>query len=152
MVQRVHELYRLVFSRLQTCLNILLQCRDHSLSFEPNSLLGWEAFRLLSRGVCLCYISTATFVVGVQRGSSEHPTPHRSLERGAHHSASKSPVNGVVGLVFACHLGVASSILGHSIEGSEMCISGDRSSLSTWFGSHVKLLVPLLNDHWFHAM
>ena len=47
--------------------------------------------------------------------------------------------------------GGASSILGHSIEGSEMCISGDRSSLSTWFGSHVKLLVLLLNDHWFHA-
>ena len=38
------------------------------------------------------------------------------------------------------------------IEGSEMCISGDRSSLSTWFGCHVKLLVPLLNNHWFHAM
>ena len=61
------------------------------------------------------------------------------------------PVNGVVGLVFACHLGGASSILGHSIEGSEVCISGDRSSLSTWFESHVKLLVPLLNNRWFHA-
>ena len=61
------------------------------------------------------------------------------------------PVNGMVGLVFACHLGGANSILGHSIEGSEVCISGDRSLLSTWFGSHVKLLVPLLNNHWFHA-
>ena len=61
------------------------------------------------------------------------------------------PVNGVVGLVFACHLDGASSNPGHSIEGSEVCISGDRSSLSMWFGSHVKLLVPLLNNHWFHA-
>ena len=61
------------------------------------------------------------------------------------------PVNGMVGLVFACHLGGASSNLGHSIEGSEVCISGDRSSFSTWFGNHVKLLVPLLNNHWFHA-
>ena len=42
-------------------------------------------------------------------------------------------------------------ILGHSIEGSEVCISGDRSSLSTWFGSQVMLLVLLLNNHWFHA-
>ena len=57
----------------------------------------------------------------------------------------------MVGLVFACHLGGASSNLGHSIEGSEVCLSGDRSSLLTWFGSHVKLLVPLLNNHWFHA-
>ena len=65
--------------------------------------------------------------------------------------SDNEPVNGVVGLVFACHLGGASSILGHSIEGSEVCISGDRSSLSTWFGSHVKLLVPLLNNHWFPA-
>ena len=24
-------------------------------------------------------------------------------------------------------------------------------ALSTWFGSHIKLLVPLLNNHWFHA-
>ena len=56
-----------------------------------------------------------------------------------------------VGLVFASHLGGASSILGHSIEGSEVCISGDRRSLSMWFGSHVKLLVLLLNNHWFHA-
>ena len=47
------------------------------------------------------------------------------------------PVNGVVGLVFACHLNGVGSILDHSIEGSEMCISGDRSSLSTWFGVHV---------------
>ena len=69
-----------------------------------------------------------------------------SLQRKLH-----KPVSGVVGLVFACHLGGASSILGHSIEGSEMCISDDRSSFSTWFGSHVKLLVPLLIDHWFHA-
>ena len=61
------------------------------------------------------------------------------------------PVNDGVGLVFGCHLGGASSILGHSIEGSEVCISGDRSSLPTWIGSHVKLLVPLLNNHWFHA-
>ena len=63
----------------------------------------------------------------------------------------RQPVNGVVGLVFACHLGGVSLNLGHSIEGSEVCISGDRSSLSTWFGSHVKLLVLLLNNHWFHA-
>ena len=61
------------------------------------------------------------------------------------------PVNGVVGLVFACHLGGASSILGRSLEGSEVCLSGDRSSLSMWFGSHVELLVPLLNNHWFRA-
>ena len=62
-------------------------------------------------------------------------------------SKSSKPVNGVVGLVFACHLGGASSILGNSVEGSEVWISGDRNSLSTWIGSLVKLLVPLLNNH-----
>ena len=54
--------------------------------------------------------------------------------------------------MFACHLGGASLNLGHSIEGSEVCIYGDRSSLSTWFGSHVKLLVPLLNNRHIHVL
>ena len=118
----------------------------HALSYRVSHFVGW-------REVSLGFVPG--FVAKTQDQSSLDPRFESftvpALPKSRDSPQRETPMPGTSRQMLPCPYLPALASLGHSIEGSEVCLSGDRSSLSTWFGSHVKLLVPLLNNHWFHA-